>query len=314
MIEIFKTDEKTGNLVKVNDIQKGCWINLVNPTKSEIERLQREININEIFSTYLLDYEERARVDIEDEQKLIVVDVPVVQQSGHTGQYTTTPLSIVIISNDIILTSSIESLELIDSFKQNRVKEFFTYKKTRFVLQLLYLNSLTYLKYIKNITKEIDCIEQKLQKHLENEEILKMLAISKSLVYFSTSLKSNEAVMEKILRGKILRLYEEDEDILEDTIIENKQAIEMTKIYTNILNSATETYSSLISNNLNVVMKFLASITIVLSIPTIIASLFGMNVILPFSENDPMAFSYIVLLSVLICAIIFIWLKIKKLL
>ncbi len=314
MIEMYKTDMETGKLILVNEIEKGVWINLVNPSKEEIQRLHREININEIFATYLLDYEERARIDVEDDQKLIVIDVPIVEEDNTTHQYTTTPLSILIIKDEIILTSSALPLDLIDIFKQNKVKGFYTYKKTRFVLQLLYSNAIQFLKYVKNITKDIDSIEINLQKHLENKEILKMLSISKSLVYFSTSLKSNEAVMERLLRGRILRLYEEDEDILEDTIIENKQAIEMTKIHTDILNSATETYSSLISNNLNVVMKFLASVTIVLSLPTIIASLFGMNVILPFSSEDPMAFVYILLLSFLISGITFIWLKIKNLL
>ena len=218
------------------------------------------------------------------------------------------------INDDVFITSAEQDLDLIEMFKQSKIKGFYTYKRTRFVLQMLYYNSIQFLKYVKNITKEIDSIEGKLQKHLENEEILKMLSISKSLVYFSTSLKSNQVVMERLLKGRIMRLYEEDEDILEDAIIENKQAIEMTKIHTDILNSATETYSSLISNNLNVVMKFLASVTIVLSLPTIIASLFGMNVILPFASDDPMAFIYILLLSVLISGIAIVWLKIKNLL
>lgn len=314
MVEMYKTDIETGKIVTVNEITKGTWINLVNPTKEEIDMLHKEININEIFATYLLDYEERARIDTEEDQKLIVIDVPIFEEGNISHQYATTPLSILIIQDDIIVTSSALPLDLIEAFKQNRVKGFYTYKKTRFVLQLLYSNAMLFLKYVKNITKEIDLIEVKLQKHLENKEILKMLSISKSLVYFSTSLKSNEAVMERLLRGRILRLYEEDEDILEDTIIENKQAIEMTKIHTDILNSATETYSSLISNNLNVVMKFLASVTIVLSLPTIIASLFGMNVILPFASDDPMAFVYILLLSTLISGITLLWLKIKNLL
>lgn len=314
MIEMFKTDVETGQLIAVTKIEKGIWINLVNPSKDDIERLRREVNINEIFSTYLLDYEERARVDIEEEQKLIVIDIPIFQDENNSHEYSTTPLFILIINDEFFVTSSGHSLELIDIFKHGKVKGFYTYKRTRFVLQLLYANAMQFLKHVRNIAKEIDSIEIKLQKHLENEEILKMLSISKSLVYFSTSLKSNEAVMERLLRGRILRLYEEDEDILEDAIIENKQAIEMTKIHTDILNSATETYSSLISNNLNVVMKFLASVTIVLSLPTIIASLFGMNVILPFSDSDPMAFAYILLLSALISAITFLWLKIKNLL
>ena len=314
MVEIFKTNIETGMLEEVTQIEKGAWINLVNPSKEEIDKLCTNLDINEIFATYLLDYEERARVDIEDTQKLIVIDVPIVEDENDTHHYITTPLFMLNINDEVFITSSCFDLELIKSFKQGKVKEFYTYKRTRFVLQIIYANSMNFLKHIRNISKDIDNIENKLQKHLENEEILKMLSISKSLVYFSTSLKSNEAVMERLLRGRIMRLYEEDEDILEDAIIENKQAIEMTKIHTDILNSATETYSSLISNNLNNVMKFLASVTIVLSLPTIIASLFGMNVTLPVSANDPMSFVYILVLSVLICAITCVWLKMKNLL
>ena len=170
---------------------------------------------------------------------------------------------------------------------------------------------MNFLKHIRNISKDIDNIENKLQKHLENEEILKMLSISKSLVYFSTSLKSNEAVMERLLRGRIMRLFEEDEDILEDAIIENKQAIEMVDMHRTILESMMDGFASVINNNVNQVMKFLAAITIILSIPTMLASFWGMNVGLPLS-GDKFGFWYIVSASVVLTALVILFFRKKK--
>ena len=178
----------------------------------------------------------------------------------------------------------------------------YTYKKTRFLLQILYLNASYYLNDLKRINKEAENTVKTLQKSMKNKELLQLLNLENSLVYITTSLKANELVMEKTARGKVLKSYEEDDEILEDAIIENRQAIEMGKIYREVLNGTMDAYASIISNNLNVVMKFLASITIVLSLPTLIASIWGMNVPLPF-QNLKYGFAIIIGISAIISAV-----------
>ena len=180
-------------------------------------------------------------------------------------------------------------------------------------MQLLYANSALYLTLLKKINKETEIAESVLKDSMKNKELLKLLSLEKSLVYFTTSLKSNEVVMEKTMRGKIIKLYEEDEDILEDSIIENKQAIEMAKIYSDILNGTMDAYASIISNNLNRVMKYLTSITIILAIPTMVASYWGMNVRVPLQEN-PWGFPIIFIFSIMIAIIATIWLGKKDML
>ena len=188
-----------------------------------------------------------------------------------------------------------------------------TYKKSRFIFQFFYENASVFLRLLKQINKETEVAESILKKTLQNRELLKLLNLEKSLVYFTTSLKSNEAVMEKTLRGKIIKLYDEDEDILEDAIVENKQAMEMSKIYSDILNGTMDAYASIISNNLNGVMKRLTSITIILAIPTLIASLWGMNVPVPF-QNSAWGFAILSVFMVVVTAGTIMWLKVKDLL
>ena len=188
-----------------------------------------------------------------------------------------------------------------------------TYKKSKLIFQILFVNATYYLNYLKQINKETEMVEKILKSSMKNQELLKLLNIEKSLVYFTTSLKSNELVMERTLRGKKIKLYEDDEEILEDSITENKQAIEMAKIYSDILNGTMETYASIISNNLNGVMKFLTSITIVLAIPTMISSFWGMNVNVPFA-NAKYGFLTMLIISVVLTILVTIWLKRKDML
>ena len=223
------------------------------------------------------------------------------------------PLGMIVVRDEFFLTVSLRKNKIIESFEKRKIKNFQTYKKTRFIFQILYLNSSYYLNYLKQINKETEIAEYILKNSMQNKELLKMLDLEKSLVYFTTSLKSNEVVMEKTTRGKIIKLYEEDEDVLEDAIIENKQAIEMVKIYSDILNGTMDTYASIISNNLNAVMKILTSVTFILAIPTLIASVWGMNVELPF-QRSPLGFAIITVISVILCVIAIIWLKRKHML
>lgn len=310
MMKIYKTDEQ-GLFMETTKLEKGCWINLVNPTLQEINTLCNSIGVLEEFLRYPLDQEERARIDAEDDQTLIVIDLPVVEKDDNNlGGFSTIPLGMIVVRDDYFITVSTQDNPIIREFVDCKVKGFFTFKKTRFILQLLYKIATYYLTYLKYINRETDKAEHKLQKSMRNKELVKLLELEKSLVYFTTSLKSNEVVMEKLMRSKCIKMYEEDEDILEDAIVENRQAIEMGTIYRDILGGTMDAYASIISNNLNIVMKFLASVTIVLSIPTIVSGLWGMNVKgLPFATSP---YGFWIVLGVVIAISFTAWLLLKK--
>ena len=315
MVKIYNSDIKTNELKIIKSIENGCWISMINPTEEEIKKVCKKVKINEEFIKYPLNYEEKARIDKEEEEAsiLFVIDVPIIEKNKEAESYTTMPLGIIVVRDEYFITVSLKRNKIIDNFEKNRVKGFSTYKKTRFLFQIMFLNSSYYLTYLKQINKETEIAESILKNSMKNRELLKLLSLEKSLVYFTTSLKSNELVMEKTLRGKILKLYEEDEDILEDAIVENKQAIEMSKIYSDILNGTMDAYASIISNNLNGVMKFLTSITIILAIPTLIASLWGMNVPVPL-QNSQYGFPVLIIISICVTIIAVIMLKRRDLL
>lgn len=313
MLSIYNTDLKTNKFEKIEEFKPGSWINLVNPTAEEIESVCSNLNIEDEFIKYPLDYEEQARIDIEDDMILFVIDVPIIEENNGEKSYSTMPLGLIVVRDEYFISVSLKRNRIIESFEKEKVKGMFTYKKTRFLLQILYLNASYYLNDLKKINKEAENTVQLLQKSMRNKELIQLLNLENSLVYITTSLKANELVMEKTSRGKILKSYEEDDEILEDAIIENRQAMEMGKIYSDILSGTMDAYASIISNNLNVVMKLLASITILLSVPTLIASIWGMNVPLPFT-NNPHGFAIVIGISVLISVIAFVWLKKKDML
>ena len=311
MMKIYRTADEQGLFREVTKLERGCWINLVNPTLQEINTLCNSIGVIEDFIRYPLDQEERARIDVEDEQTLILIDLPVVEkEEDGIGGFSTIPLGMIVVRDDYFITVCTQETPIIKEFIDCKIKGFFTFKKTRFILQLLYKIATYYLVYLKYINRETDKAEHKLQKSMRNKELIKLLELENSLVYFTTSLKSNELVMEKLMRTKCIKMYEEDEDILEDAIIENRQAIEMGTIYRDILSGTMDAYASVISNNLNIVMKFLASVTIVLSIPTIVASLWGMNVQgLPFANNP---FGFVIVMGIAALITVAAWLLLKK--
>ena len=315
MLKIYNTNMETNKLEEIKEFRKGSWINLVNPSENEIKRVCESINIQEDFIRDALDYEEKARIDEEEDDNtiLFVIDVPVIEKSEDNDIYTTMPLGMIVVRDDFFITVSLRKNKVIEDFEKRKIKNFQTYKKTRFIFQIFYLNASYFLNYLKQINKETEIAEYILKNSMKNKELLKLLSLEKGLVYFATSLKSNEIVMEKTMRGKIVKLYDDDEDILEDAIIENRQAIEMAQIYTNILNGTMDAYASIISNNLNGVMKFLTSITIVLAIPTMISSFWGMNVKLPF-EDSPLGFVIMVLIAVVLTLAVTWWLKRKDML
>jgi magnesium transporter len=295
MLEIFKTYEGKSELVTIEDFEKGCWVNLVNPSEDELRKVQDKLGIHPSFLRDPLDEEEKPRLDIEEDQTLIIVDIPYVYEEGNDVRFATIPMGLVVLE-DYIVTVSIEKNAIIESFRSNKIRGLYTYKKTRFTFQMLFVIAKDFLRYLRYIDKKTDDVEKQLHKSMKNKELFKLLDLAKSLVYFTTSLKSNETVLEKLLRGRYLKMYEEDQDLLEDVIIENKQALEMANIHSSILSGMMDAFASVISNNLNIVMKFLTSVTIVMAIPTMVSSLFGMNVALPM-QNNPLAFLYIVLIS-----------------
>ncbi|NLE10210.1 MAG: magnesium transporter CorA family protein [Actinobacteria bacterium] len=279
MLAILKTTP-TG-LTRLEEFEPDCWIDLVSPTEEELERVSRELGIPLDLLRGPLDEEEKSRVDVEDGLTHVIVDIPVlVREEDQTG-YETIPLGM-LVHHDYFITTCLRTNPILGEFERGTVKGFTTYWKTRFLLQILQQVSAFYLRYLGRIDRETDKIERELRASMKNAEIFDLLGLQKALVYFTTSLRANEAVLQKLLRTKTIKMYEEDEDLLEDVIVENRQASEMAKIYTDILTGMMDAFTSVISNNLNQVMKFLTSVTILLSIPTIVASIYGMNVDLPF--------------------------------
>lgn len=302
MINIYMSKGK--ELLNIKEIKEGCWINLVNPEESEIDYISNELKLDSDFIRSALDSEERSRIEIDTDtgDTLIIVDMPFAEFEKGSRMYNTLPLGIIFTNTCIITISLVECLT-IKNFIDGNVKTFFTYKKSRFILQILYKNADLFLQYLKQIDKHTEVAKLEIHKSMRNKEIIQLLDIETSLVYFSTSLKGNELVMEKLLRYDFIKKYPEDRELLEDTIIENKQAIEMAKIYSDVLNGTMDAFASIISNNLNIVMKFLTSVTIIMSIPNMVFGFFGMNVYIPFNEN-PFYILFIIIGVVFSCGVL----------
>ena len=283
------------------EMQPGCWIALTNPTASEIIDIADAYQIDPDHLKAPLDEEERSRIEVEDDYTLVLVDIPSIEERSGKDWFVTIPLAI-ITTNEVLITVCLEETPVLTSFMDGRVRDFHTFMKTRFILQILYKNATQFLQYLRIIDKKSEVIERKLHQSQKNEELIELLELEKSLVYFTTSLRSNEVVLEKLLRIEKIKKYPEDTDLLEDVIVENKQAIEMANIYSGILSGTMDAFASVISNNLNIVMKFLATVTIVLSIPTMIASFYGMNVNshgMPFADS-PYGFAIVLGLTLLL--------------
>ena len=313
MLKIYKTSKTEKKTRKIKKMVTDCWIDLTAPTNEEIEKVVERTGIDKDLLTKMLDTEELPRVEQEDNATLIVIDIPYLTNKKES-KYRTYPLGIIITNNNYVITISVKKTNLLNDFRKGRVKDFRTAKKTRFLIQILLKAASSYLKALKEVNIDIKETEEMLKKTTSNKELLDMLEIEKTLVYFMTSLKANDAVLEKLSKRIILPLYEDDVDLLEDAVIEYKQAIEMSGIYKDILSSISNTYATVISNNLNVAMKFLAGITIVLSIPTIISSFLGMNVPLGTISKDPNAVVILLVVSVVFSLIIAILLKKKDML
>lgn len=297
MIRIFKTNDS--GIQKIPVVEEGCWIALTNPTLEELKTTaeQFDIDIDDLKSP--LDEEERSRIQVEENYTLIILDIPTIEERKGREYFYTIPFGIVFTDKYIFTVCLVDS-PVLTIFMDGRVKNFYTFKRTRFLYQMLYRNATMFLQYLKIIDKKSEEMEKKLHISQRNQELFEMLDLEKSLVYLTTSLRGNEVVLEKLMRNTSIPRYEEDEELLEDVIIENKQAIEMAKIYNDILAGTMDAFASVISNNLNIAMKFLSVITIVLTIPTIVTSALGMNVGgIPFADN-PYGFWIMVIISVVL--------------
>ena len=313
MMKIYKTELETGILSLLDTIEPDCWIQLVQPTLEESKLVCEKTGIDQRLISKVLDESELSRVEVEGEAKLIVLNIPYLLDHARKNKYRTLPLGI-IHTNQYIVTVLLKENKLFEDFENGNIQDIFTQKKTRFTIQLLLRISQGYLMGLNEMNKDIQRQEHILAKATKNQELIEMLNIEKSLVYFMGGLKYNQATLEKLAKGSIIPFYEEDMDLLEDAMIESNQAIEMANIYKEIMASTTETYASIISNNLNVIMKFLAGITIVFSIPTMIASFMGMNVPLGDFATNPASFFILALISLGLALLIAYWLKKKDML
>lgn len=311
MIECYKTEEGVTN--RIDTPEPGSWVNVVSPTLEERDWLLNEVGILPEFVTSTLDDEERSRVDFDDDtgQALIIVDCPFVEDTGDKvdptiTQYDTHPLSVVVLpERDLMVTVSLRENDMVRCFVDGRMRNVNSNQRARLLLRILLRVSQRYLTYLRDIDRQFKANEQGLRNTMRNNELIKMLGLEKSLVYFSTSLKSMEATLTRISNGRVMRLYEDDRDLLDDVFIEVRQGVEMCDICRRMLSGSMDTFGSIISNNLNITMRRLTIITLVLAVPTIVFSFYGMNTdTLPLVETwvTPCVIS---LVGCLITALIF---------
>jgi len=297
MVHYYLTENE--QLRELASHQSGCWVSMVAPTEGELQLISRQCTLDLDVLRAALDTDERSRIDTDEGYSMVLVNIPTVEEQSDKELYSTIPFSILLV-RDTIITVCSEDSPVIRAFEQGKVREFNTKMKSRFILQFLYRIATLYLQYLRNVDKKSEEVEAKLHKSTQNRELIELLKLEKSLVYFTTALRSNETVLEKLLRTELIKKYPEDAELLEDVIVENKQAIEMANIYSGILSGMMDAFASVISNNLNIVMKVLAIITIVMAIPTMIFSAYGMNVNMsgmPFTQSV-WAFPIIIVISV----------------
>ncbi|MDA8228187.1 MAG: magnesium transporter CorA family protein [Desulfitobacterium hafniense] len=306
MFKIYKCDSEAFNELTLDKLVKNTWFNLVNPTIEELNMVAAATKAPLDFLKAALDEEERSRIELDENFMLVLTNIPVMLSETN---YDTLPLGI-IISPDFIITVCLENNPVVYEFNSESARTFNTAKRTRFLFQILYKSATYYLKYLRQINRQTDQIEVDLRRSMKNKEIFQLMDLQKGLTYFTASLRSNGVVMDRLLRLRLnsqsqhlIKMYEEDEDLLEDVIIENNQAIQMVEMYSHIMGSMTDAFASIISNNLNMVMKFLASMTIILAIPTMIASFWGMNVRVPFSDGNPFGFLFVLGIASVITAV-----------
>lgn len=313
MLKYFKTDNQI--IHEEDKLDGGVWVQMVNPNQQEAEEIAEALNVDIDDVKAALDLEERSRIELQDGYTLILVDIPTTEIRHEKQSYTTIPLGI-ILTQDVIVTICTEDTPVLKNFIMNRVKEFSTKKRLRFVYQILYRTATMYQANLRTIDKRRTEIEERIGEDTEDSDLIGLHELESTLVYFATSLRANGAVLDRLSRYKRLEQYPEDKELLGDVIIENQQAIEMALIYRDIINGTRELMSSVIDNRLNNVMKILTTITIVMAIPNIISGIYGMNVEqqwMPFSDA-PYGFLIICGVILISCIVTMIVLWKKKML
>lgn len=290
MIRIHRTED--GELRELDAFAEGCWINVHNPEQKEIEELGRRFAIPSDFLTDPLDLDERARIETEAGRTLLIARIPVHYDNNLEIPYNTIPLGIILMEDSILTICALKS-PVIQEFLDGRIKEFDTGRRSRFVIQIFGRAVMAYLRYLKHINAFTAILEKELRRNMKNEELFKLLNMVKGLVYFTTSLKSNDLMMDRFRRLDPQRMSPEERDLIDDILIDNKQALEMAQIYSSILSGMMDAFASLINNNVSEVMKILTLVTVIIMLPNLVASIYGMNVPLPI-QHSPVSF-YLVL-------------------
>lgn len=294
---------------RCSDFENGCWVNLVAPTPDELTRVEKELGTLPQFLKYPLDEEETSRVEREEGQLLIIIKVPDPRHEEDMVRYEAIPLGIIVMP-EAVVTICPKETPVLEDLLTGRGRQGLLGNRSRFVFHLFLRVANLYLRHLRLIDRLTNDYEAELHRSVRNRELVKLLNLEKSLVYFNTSLRANDLVMARLQSGRYLPISEEDEDILEDAQIENQQAIEMAKIFSDILSGMMDAYASVISNNLNIVMKFLTAVTIVLMLPTLVASIYGMNIALPF-QHSPHAFALAIGFSFFLSGLV-VYIFIKK--
>jgi magnesium transporter len=304
MLTIYKTTEQ--GLEQLDSMANGTWVKAVDPSPEEIQRLV-DWGIDADYINYSLDLDEMPRMERDEEYMFILIRIPH-RQPDSDIPYITIPLGIMIKGNTIVTICRYDK-EMFKVLANGKYRLLKTGKRYRFALYIFLETATRYLTHLREINRMTEAIEDQLQKSTRNREVLELLKYQKSLTYFATALRSNEVMMERVQRTQIFNYYEDDQDLLEDVLTENQQAIQMTNINTEILSSMMDAFASIISNNLNGVMKALAAITIIINVPAVVAAFYGMNVALP-GETHPLAFLTVIGISLSLTVIaIFIFYK-----
>ncbi|MCQ2416820.1 MAG: magnesium transporter CorA family protein [Oscillospiraceae bacterium] len=275
MIHLFKTVD--GRLQQLGAPEAGCWVSVYEPTPDEIQSLTGEYGLDPGFVRSCLDEEESSRIEMEGNQTLIIVDTAVEsKEQNDTSQFYTVPLGI-INTTDKVFTISLRRNPVLIALAEEKNAVLQTHLRTRFILQILMRISAGFVFYLKQIDKISYSMEKQLSSAMRNQEIVQLMGLEKSLVYFNTSLKADLVTIERIQRGRGLKLYEEDEDLMDDVGIEFRQAVEMAGIYSGILSAMMDAFSYVIANNQNSVMWRLTIVTVIMEIPNIIFAFYGIN-------------------------------------
>ena len=310
MYEMFRTTHKV--LERLTEFETGAWITLTAPSFEECTEVSEKFEIDIADLRAALDDEESSRISIEDQYTLILVDIPSAEVRNNRNYYKTIPLGI-LLHPDVLITVCAEDTSVLRQFAEHRIRNFSTKKQMRFLYQILYNACMLYQALLRNIDRKRTEIEERVNQNTEDVDLIDLHELESNLVYFATSLRANGVVIDRLTRYGRLKMYEEDQELLDDVVIENRQAIEMTGIYRDIIGGTRDLLSTVINNRLNNAMKYLAAITIVMSIPTIISGLWGMNVFVPLSES-PIGFVLICFVTLLICLVSLLILHKRKML